>query len=197
MNSTTSTIQDEKHDASEAPNSGQAVEPAPSEGVEAAQNHADPALSRGAQTIEQTPLETSPTVSSASQGVQVPSAGAATEPAAPNGGIGAVGAEKPAESVREPQNPSVSPMIAYAEPVQSFLGALLAKANAALRGRKQKKLDKILALTAAKKTISNNDVELYLRVSHNTASRYLADLVKSSKLRVIGNPHQPKYELAE
>ncbi|MDP3963191.1 MAG: hypothetical protein Q8Q39_01705 [bacterium] len=171
MDSTTSKIQDEKHDAPEGAKSADAAEPAPSGSVGVLKNHPQDPPSGSAQTIEQALPDTSP--------------------------LDAVGVGKPAEPVREPQNPSPSLMITHAEPVQSFFGALLAKANAVLRGRKQKKLDKILALAAAKKTITNNDVELYLRVSHATASRYLADLVKSSKLRVIGSPHQPKYELAE
>ncbi|MDO8558053.1 MAG: hypothetical protein Q7S09_02580 [bacterium] len=129
------------------------------------------------------------------------------EPTAPNGGIGAVIAEKPAEPVlttqtssqasSAPSDASSSPTPAHVAPVQNFVATLLKKANSVLHLRKQKKLEKIMALVVAKKIIGNDDIERRLHISHNTASRYLAELVKAGKLQMVGNIHQPRYRIAE
>lgn len=72
---------------------------------------------------------------------------------------------------------------------------LLTKALDALQVGKKKKLDKVMALAQQKRTITNNDVQLALRCSDATATRYLNQLVKEGKLKMVGNDGSSRYEL--
>lgn len=76
------------------------------------------------------------------------------------------------------------------------LGILLANAREKFQTRKRKKLERIVALANARKTITNNDVEKLLRVSDATATRYLAQLVRTGRLRRVGHPARSHYEPA-
>jgi hypothetical protein len=157
------------------------------------------------------------------ENTQIPPVEAQTEPepTGSNGGIEPVAAAEPellgAAGDFAIENPSTPPdsaqgvsetvrrvraeasaepvMIERGTPVRNFVAELLAKARDALKSRKEKKLMTILALTVTHKTITHKDVEKTLRVSDATAARYLDELVKRGKLRRLGNPHQPKYEL--
>ena len=51
-----------------------------------------------------------------------------------------------------------------------------------------------MALAAARKSITNNDIEKLLRVSDATATRYLARLVREGRLRRVGHPRAAEYE---
>lgn len=60
--------------------------------------------------------------------------------------------------------------------------------------RKRARLEKILVLAKAKRSIKNDDVEKLLRVSDATASRYLRQLVQEGKLKRSGKPELATYE---
>jgi len=75
-----------------------------------------------------------------------------------------------------------------------FIRSLLIKAQAKIQFNKQKKLDKIVVLAQKKKIIANEDVQLLLRVSSATATRYLVKLVAQGRLVRAGNPRDAKYQ---
>lgn len=117
----------------------------------------------------------------------------------PNGGIGSQVASEPVVvpemvpiQVETTPPPSPSELLPQSK---SFISNLLAKANYALRFRKMKKVEKILELAKWNATISNDDIQKMLRVSHRTASRYLTELVKQNKLVRLGHPKHAKYKL--
>ena len=68
------------------------------------------------------------------------------------------------------------------------------KGHAKTQERKQKKLDRIMAMFEEKKQdgstsspqVTNNDVEKLLHVSDATATRYLSILVKEGRVRRVG-----------
>lgn len=60
--------------------------------------------------------------------------------------------------------------------------------------RKRARLEKILVLAKAKRSIKNDDVEKLLRVSDSTAQRYLNQLVLEGKLKRSGPPQNAIYE---
>ena len=62
---------------------------------------------------------------------------------------------------------------------------LLAKAKEKIQFRKQAKLKKIMVFAKAQGGVTNDQVQKLLRVSDATASRYLAQLVKSGRLRLV------------
>lgn len=80
------------------------------------------------------------------------------------------------------------------QPVDTSIKSRLNQALEAIRFRKRAKLDKILVLAVKKKSIKNDDVEKLLRVSDTTATNYLNQLVRSGRLKRVGNSHQPSYE---
>ena len=86
-------------------------------------------------------------------------------------------------------------------PSKSWALSLLAKARASMQFKKQKKLDEIMALAAAKGhggqkgAIVSRDVELLLHVSAATATRYLEALVKGGHLRAVGAFRHTRYEV--
>jgi len=69
------------------------------------------------------------------------------------------------------------------------------KALEKIRGRKSKRLEKILQLVSKKGEITNDDVEKLLHVSNRTATRYLDELVKQGRLKRTGPPSHAKYQL--
>lgn len=94
----------------------------------------------------------------------------------------------PAPLQQTPQSPAAPQAIA---PTISFY---LSQALEKIQFRKKAKLDKIVQLAAKKRSIKNDDVEKLLRVSDTSATNYLNALVRSGKLKRVGNAHQPTYE---
>jgi predicted HTH transcriptional regulator len=64
-----------------------------------------------------------------------------------------------------------------------------------LKGRKTKRLERILQLVREKGEITNDDVEKLLHVSDKTATRYLNELVREGKLKRLGSPSHAKYQI--
>ena len=60
--------------------------------------------------------------------------------------------------------------------------------------RKRERLEKVVALAAAKGVITNNDVQLALNVSDATATNYLRELVKAGRLKKTGVRAGTRYE---
>lgn len=78
---------------------------------------------------------------------------------------------------------------------RTILLKLLEKARAAKEAKRRKKLDKIMTLFVKNpKGITNDMVEKLLHVSHNTATNYLAILVKEGKLVKTGEGSGTKYQ---
>lgn len=75
------------------------------------------------------------------------------------------------------------------------ISALLSVALEKIQFNKRKKLDKILALAAKRRSIKNDDVEKLLRVSDSTATRYLKQLVQEGKLKITKTRNDAFYEL--
>lgn len=90
-------------------------------------------------------------------------------------------------------SPSPQPEVSVGK--ASFIRDLLAKANYAIRSKKMHKLEKIIELAKWNPTITNDDIQKMLRVSHNTATNYLNELVKQNKLVRLGHPKHAKYKL--
>ncbi len=87
----------------------------------------------------------------------------------------------PAPTSPSPTQPPV------AIPAPQTLGAvILAKARAIIQSRKQKKLEKIMALFTKQTSITNDQVEKLLHVSDATATRYLSHLEKERKIAQSG-----------
>ena len=63
---------------------------------------------------------------------------------------------------------------------------LLIKARATIQVGKRKKLDKIMTLFLKDRTITNDEVEKFLRVSDKTAERYLNALEKENRIKQVG-----------
>lgn len=78
-----------------------------------------------------------------------------------------------------------------------IITALLTKARAAIQNRKQKKLLKILKLVETNKTITNDDIEKFLRCSDATATRYIGDLIKQGKLERVGPKNHARYRIRQ
>ena len=84
-----------------------------------------------------------------------------------------------------------SPVPAQAQAIitlapQSRLRDFLTKAAEVIRGRKAKKLDKIMQAIENKGKISNDEVEKLHRVSDATATRYLSELEKQGRIKQEG-----------
>lgn len=88
---------------------------------------------------------------------------------------------------------SVSPPITT-EPLRQSPKSLLAKAMEAIRFRKKAKLEKIMKLAQEKRSITNDQVQKLLRVSDATATRYLSELVRQTRLRRFGIRGSARYE---
>lgn len=69
---------------------------------------------------------------------------------------------------------------------QNPVREILAKAQLAIQNKKRKKLDSILTLFAKRTSITNDEVEKFLRVSDATATRYLSILEKENKIKQVG-----------
>ncbi|TSC85586.1 MAG: hypothetical protein G01um10148_972 [Parcubacteria group bacterium Gr01-1014_8] len=101
-----------------------------------------------------------------------------------------------------PASASPAPETPLSASLPLMLGPALAIKNLAqqalekLQFRKKGRLDKIIELARRKGSIVNNDVEMLLKVSDATASRYLAELVKQGTLRQKGVRAGTTYEPA-
>lgn len=84
----------------------------------------------------------------------------------------------PAESAGKPEN---------------SLRALLTRAREKIQFRKRAKLEKIVVKAKEKGSIGNDEVQKLLRVSHATATRYLAQLVREGRLKQTGHPRNAAY----
>jgi len=84
-------------------------------------------------------------------------------------------------------------------PAVSAESSIVAHRAEALEKRKANrnaKLEKIVAYANLKRRVTNNDVQMLLRVSDATATRYLSELVRAGRLKRIGAPKRPTYEPA-
>lgn len=68
-------------------------------------------------------------------------------------------------------------------------------ARAKVQARTRARLDKIIELAQKKRSIKNNDVEMLLKVSDPTATRYLSQLVREGRLKRVGKPSVATFEL--
>ncbi|MBI4812542.1 hypothetical protein HY798_03870 [Candidatus Falkowbacteria bacterium] len=75
----------------------------------------------------------------------------------------------------------------------NLIQRLLVKAKEKIQFRKQAKLEKIMVFAKARGDITNDQAQKLLRVSDATASRYLAQLVKSGRLRATGRASATRY----
>ena len=67
-----------------------------------------------------------------------------------------------------------------------FIRALLAKANAKIQSKRQKKLDLLMQSALKKGKIDNREAQKLLRISDKTAERYLNKLVTQGRLKRSG-----------
>jgi len=137
-------------------------------------NPAPPAVDAPVTPVE-TPIET--------PAVQTP------EPIAPASAEATT--DKPMEPVLAPISPAPAPPTPTPPPptpapeASSTIQRLLAKAKEKIQFRKQAKLEKIMVFAKAQGGVTNDQAQNLLRVSDATASRYLSQLVKSGRLRLV------------
>lgn len=140
----------------------------------------------------ETPPELPPTPPPAEPVLETP----ATPPPSPEASEGQ-GAPEPT-----PVETSVPPVVETPPPPpqsvepSSSPRSILAKGLEAIRFRKKAKLEKIVALAANKRSVTNDDVQKHLRISDATATRYLTQLVGEGRLRRIGKDGSTHYEPA-
>lgn len=102
------------------------------------------------------------------------------------------------DPVSPPTNPTAITPDTIAAPAASYGVNIKDRLYAALEKvqfRKRAKLEKILVLAKAKRSIKNDDVQKLLRVSDATATNYLAQLVREGKLKRSGIRAGTVYEL--
>ena len=95
-----------------------------------------------------------------------------------------------------PSAPPVVPPPATPVPQQAPATSpksFLARAIEAIQFRKRAKLEKIVALASARGSITNDDVEKLVRVSHATATRYLVQLVAEGRLERVSSRGGARY----
>jgi hypothetical protein len=139
----------------------------------------------------ETPTSTVPVVES-------PAAAPPPPISAPSPEVPAPSPELPPTETPQPEIPQPAPAPQPLPPtnptatitIKDRLYAALEK----VQFRKRAKLEKIIVLAKAKRSIKNDDVEKLLKVSDATASRYLRQLVQEGKLRRSGKPEQATYE---
>ncbi|MBL8158752.1 hypothetical protein JNK62_04430 [bacterium] len=102
------------------------------------------------------------------------------------------------DPVSPPTNPTAITPDTIAAPAASYGVNIKDRLYAALEKvqfRKRAKLEKIIVLAKAKRSIKNDDVEKLLRVSDATATNYLSQLVREGKLKRSGIRAGTVYEL--
>lgn len=90
--------------------------------------------------------------------------------------------------------PASTPAPAPAAAPVSSVRSILAKGLESIRFRKRGKLEKIITLAREKGSITNDDVQLAVLVSHATATRYLSELVLAGRLKRSGPSEHAVYE---
>lgn len=75
--------------------------------------------------------------------------------------------------------------------------ANLILAHKAVKAKMMKRVYKIMDMFKRRKNIKNDDVEKFLHVSDDTATKYLNILVKEGKVKREGNSHSPSYKEVE
>ncbi len=99
-------------------------------------------------------------------------------------GIDPLNNPAPVEPASAPQPVEASPpQIQPSKPPIKSLRDFLVRGIEAIRGRRQKKLDRIIALLNKSDSITNDDVEKLLNVSDSTATRYLLQLTSEGKIK--------------
>ena len=97
---------------------------------------------------------------------------------------------KPVEPAPAPVSPAPAPTPPVPPPAPvpeagNTIQRLLAKAKEKIQFRKQAKLEKIMVFAKAQGGVTNDQAQKLLRVSDATATRYLAQLTKSGRLRLV------------
>ncbi|MCI0542402.1 winged helix-turn-helix transcriptional regulator [bacterium] len=92
--------------------------------------------------------------------------------------------EKPAQENTE--TPVTSSGEILTKNIKNALREILLKAREKIQWRKRRKLEKIMEYIRKNGSISNDETEKLLHVSHATATRYLKELVKSGKIKTNG-----------
>jgi|SRR3989344_3314417 len=65
-----------------------------------------------------------------------------------------------------------------------------------ISGNKEKNLNQIIDFARSRGSVTNEEIQNLLRISEGTTSRYLAELVKSGRLRKFGaDPLSTTYEV--
>ena len=92
---------------------------------------------------------------------------------------------EPTPTPPAPVAPTPPPPTPPAPEAENPIKRLLAKAKEKIQFRKQAKLEKIMVFAKAQGGVANDQVQKLLRVSDATASRYLAQLTKTGRLRLV------------
>jgi hypothetical protein len=103
---------------------------------------------------------------------------------------------QPAPSAPAALTPSVPQSQSPAQQDQTgFIRALLAKANAKIQSKRQKRLELLMQAVSKKGKIDNREAQKLLRISDKTAERYLNKLVAQGRLRRSGAGRDVIYTL--
>ena len=98
----------------------------------------------------------------------------------------------PAPDPSPSTNPPPPPAATTNPPPHQSAGARM---RAGVQAKKHARLEKIVALAAEKRVITNDDIENLLKVSDATATNYLRELVQAGRLRRSGVRAGTKYEV--
>jgi len=82
--------------------------------------------------------------------------------------------------------PAPQPQSPAQQDQTGFIRTLLAKANAKIQSKRQKKLELLMQSVSKKGKIDNREVQKLLRISDKTAERYLNKLVSQGRLKRSG-----------
>jgi len=94
----------------------------------------------------------------------------------------------PTPQVPQPQPPAQQDQT-------GFIRTLLAKANAKIQSKRQKKLELLMQAVSKKGKIDNREAQKLLRISDKTAERYLNKLVTQGRLKRSGAGRDVIYTL--
>ena len=96
----------------------------------------------------------------------------------------------PSQSAQSAPAPLTPPAPQPQSPAQQdqtgFIRALLAKANAKIQSKRQKKLELLMQSVSKKGKIDNREAQKLLRISDKTTERYLNELVAQGRLERSG-----------
>lgn len=97
--------------------------------------------------------------------------------------------------IEQPKIPPTPPSEADKFIKGGVITDLLQKAKEKIQLRKRAKLEKIMAFAQSKGKVTNNDAQKLLRCSDATATRYLFELVKQGRLKMISRRGGAFYQL--